>query len=139
MNRLLLLAVMATGTCFAQNDLEPYMTGSLPNGRWWLLMDHNSKASFVMGCEESVIFAETMNEIDAKQPKRDEKMTAERRLYPIGATREETVKFLDQFFAAPENGRLWITQGIYVFAMKMRGKSAAEMEEWLRMTRMAVQ
>jgi hypothetical protein len=50
-------------------------------------------------------------------------------------TRDETMKFLDQFFSAPENGRLSIADGIYFFAMKMQGKSAAEIDILLRATR----
>jgi hypothetical protein len=115
------------------------MTNSMPNGRFWLTMDRNSKLAFVMGCEEAITFSQIMKvATDSKSPKGDEGLVAARRFYPIGVTRQEAVRFLDQFFSAPENSRLLIAEGIYVFAMKMQGKSATEIETELRFMRMSL-
>jgi hypothetical protein len=140
MNKLFLLALMVLAPLHAQDSLARYMTNDLPNGRFWLLLDQKAKGMFVMGCEEAIFFSQVMNAVEnGKSQKGDEGLIAARHFYPVGVTREETIKFLDTFFSAPENRQLWIVQGVQIFAMKMQGKPAAEIEDILRLMRMSMQ
>jgi hypothetical protein len=143
MRKLLFLLLMAIALGCAQDNLATYMTYEMPNGRYWLIMDQQSKGAFVMGYEQAITFSQALSQATAvvttsKPPQKDERLFVARRFYPIGVVRQETMRFLDQFFSAPENGRLLIAQGIYVFAMKMQGKSAAEIEGEVRIMRMSL-
>ena len=109
-----------------QSNIAAYQTHEVPNGRAWLRADESMKAGIVIGYEEAVMVTAHLS-VETNQTAEEAKAYAGR-LYPIGVTREETMKFLDAFFSQPENRLLAIGDAIHIFALKMLGRPNSEIE-----------
>jgi hypothetical protein len=127
--RILLFVLLVSPSIYSQE--KDLYTNESPNGRFWRALDERNKVALVIGYEQAVVFVHAFN---ATSPK-DDTLTVARRFYPIGVTPQETIIFLNQIFAAPENARLPLSYGIFAFAMKVQGKPETEIANFLRSMR----
>jgi hypothetical protein len=106
---LLLAAALLATFCHAQkSSTDDQKTNGLLNGRFWTVLGDSSKLVFVLGyCEAAVGLAVPC---------------------PSQSEFGEIVKGIDRFYQEPENLRLPFMTAQRVFAMKVAGASATEIE-----------
>lgn len=109
---LLLVGSLAT-SCYAA-DVNNERTNGHFNGRFWTGLSDTSKTMFVLG------YCDAAGTSDCpKQP-----------------TFGDIVKGIDRFYQEPENLRLAIMSAIHVFALKVTGAKASDIEDAMHFARL---
>ena len=106
----LLLVISLAPACYAVDADNDRSNGHF-NGRFWSGLNNNSKAAFILG------YCEGASDC------------------PIQPTFGDIVKGVDKFYQEPENLRLAIRSAIRVFALKVAGANASDIEDAMRFAR----
>ncbi len=131
--RRLLLVILLCFTGVAQ-DVDPYNTLNMLNGRFWLELSSNNRVIYVAALRDAARF-ESMR--GSRLAKEAESKLSER--WAFGFSPEDYVKEITELYSATENVRLPVTLAVSYCTKKLGGTySKQELENFLIQMRRGV-
>lgn len=138
MPKLALILALATLFCAAQvtpeqrPDSAPFRTAGFCNGRFWRLLDDQSKLAWVEAYSNGVTFAVFMTFSggpgDPALPGESAIQAKIESLFP-SLTWGEVRTALDRFYDSPENGPIPVPEALQVLTMKVAGADQSAIDK----------
>jgi len=115
-----------------QSDSASARTGGFCNGRFWNVLDEQTKLAWVEAYSNGVTYAVLTTAVTERgaDPSRDQAAVAAKiqSIFP-SLTWGEVRKALDRFCDSPENGPIPVPEAVRVLSMKVAGVPQAEIDK----------